>query len=180
MGPSALGPGGGAPVPSATVLPSPLLPRRRGPLVAAAVATACLALAGCSGSGGDEGPAEDTITSTTPVTGVNACADVEPGVVVDRTLAVIHFSTDNICPGWVTVEQGTQVTFTNDDSVPRTVVVTATQMPDAAELTRFTLAPGASQPFDTLDEATRGFSTDAQPGFRGTIEVVGPGGGMQH
>jgi plastocyanin len=148
--------------------------------VAAALTVACLAVAGCSGSGGDKAQSEDTITSTTPVTGVNACEDVEPGVVVDRTLAVIHFSPESICPGWVTVEQGTQVTFTNDDSVTRTVVITATQLPDSAEVARFTLAPGASQPFDTLDVAMRGFSTDAQPGFRGTIEVVAPGGGMSH
>lgn len=180
MGPSALGALGGPPVAWAPVHPSPLLTRRRGLLVAAAVVTAWLALAGCSGSGGDRAQSEDTITSTTPVTGVDACADVEPGVVVDRTLAVVHFSTDNICPGWVTVEQGTQVTFTNDDSVARTVVITATQMPDAAEVARFTLAPGGSQPVDTLEVAMRGFSTDAQPGFRGTIEVVAPGGGMQH
>jgi hypothetical protein len=141
-----------------------------------------LAVAGCSGSGGDKAQSEDTITDTTPVRGVAACEDVEPGVVVDRTLAVIHFAPDNVCPGWVTVEQGTQVTFTNDDSVARTVVVTESQMPDAAEIARFTLEPGASQPFDTLDVARRGFTTDALPGFRGTIEVVAPGGGgeMQH
>lgn len=157
-----------------------LLPRRRALLVTVALAVAGLTVAGCSGSGGDQAQSEDTITSTTPVTGVNACEDVEPGVVVDRTLAVIHFSSENICPGWVTVEKGTQVTFTNDDTVARTVVVTASQMPDADEIARFTLAPGASQPFDTLDVARRGFSTDALPGFRGTIEVVEPGGAMQH
>ena len=159
--------------------PSPLLPRRL-LVVTVALATAPLALLGCSGSGGDRAQSEDTITSTTPVTGVGACEDVEPGVVIDRSLAVIHFSPENICPGWVTVEQGTQVTFTNDDTVARTVVVRATQMPDAAEIARFTLEPGASQPFDTRDEARYGFTTDAQPGFRGTIEVVAPGGGMQH
>jgi plastocyanin len=148
-----------------------------------AVALALVVAAGCRSSGVDSADGEDTISpasSTTSVVSITSCADVEPGIVVDRTLAVIHFDREKVCPGWVTVEQGTQVTFLNDDSVEHTVVVTATQLPDSAELARFTIAAGATQPFDTLDPARMGYATDALPGFRGTIEVVEPGGGVQH
>jgi hypothetical protein len=155
------------------------------------VATALLllvVLAGCSGSGGDSAKGPATIAPETTTTqgratgaaGRATCGEIEPGVVVDRTQAVVYFDKESVCPGWVTVEQGTQVTFTNDGSTPSTVVVTATQLPDSAEVARFTIPAGGSQPLDTLDVGMMGFSTDALPGFRGTIEVVGPNGEMQH
>ncbi len=158
----------------------PSAPVRRA--ATAAALTALVLLAGCSGSGGDSAKGPATISpesSTTADTGFS-CDSVEPGIVVDRSKAVVHFDTESMCPGWVTVEQGTQVTFANDGTAAATVVVTATQLPDAAEIARFTIPAGGTQLFDTLDVAMMGFSTDALPGFRGTIEVVGPNGEMQH
>jgi len=165
-------------------------PSPRSGAAAAAVAVLLVlgVLGGCSASGGDsaKGPAtispETTASQGTPsgAAGRAVCGEIEPGVVVDRTQAVVYFDTQSVCPGWVTVAQGTQVTFTNDGSAPATVVVTATQLPDSAEVARFTIPAGASQPLDTPDMGMMGFSTDALPGFRGTIEVVGPNGEMQH
>ena len=145
-------------------------------------------LTGCSGSGGDSAGSNPTISpettstqgSPTGAAGRATCGEIEPGVVVDRTQAVVSFDRESVCPGWVTVAQGTQVTFANDGSAPATVVVTATQLPDSAEVARFTAPAGGSQPLDTTEVATMGFSTDALPGFRGTVEVVGPDGAMQH
>lgn len=145
-------------------------------------------VAACSGSGGDSANSNPTISpettaasaSPTGAAGRAGCGEVEPGVVVDSNQAVVYFDSESVCPGWVTVTQGTQVTFANDDTAPFTVVVTATQLPDSAEIARFTIPAGARQPFDTLDVATMGFSTDALPGFRGTVEVVGADGAMQH
>lgn len=156
--------------------------RRSGATSVALVAlVGALGLAACNSSGGDTAQGDDTIAPPSSSSGgVEACADVEPGVVVDRSLAVVHFDTEHVCPGWVTVEQGTPITFTNDGGTAHTVVVTATQTPDSEEVARFTVAPGASQPFDTLDQGRLGFSTDALPGFRGTIEVVAPGAGGGH
>jgi plastocyanin len=139
-------------------------------------------VAGCSGSGGDSANGGNTISpesSTTTATTYN-CDSVVPGEVVDASKAVVVFDPGSVCPGWVTVEQGTPVTFRNDDSAAHTVVITATQLPDAAEVARFTIPADGSQPFDTLGVATMGFSTDALPGFRGTVEVVAPGAAMQH
>lgn len=155
---------------------------RRGATTAVAALVALGALAGCSGSGGDsaKGPATISPETTVGSDGTFSCDSVEPGIVVDRTKAVVHFDTESMCPGWVTVEQGTQVTFANDGSAPYTVVVTATQLPGSAEVARFTIPAGGTQPLDTLDVGMMGFSTDALPGFRGTVEVVGPNGEMQH
>jgi plastocyanin len=147
-----------------------------------ACALAALAmLAGCSGSGGDSANGSATISPETTTTSAGfSCDSVVPGEVVDASKAVITFDRESVCPGWVTVEQGTPVTFTNKDSVSHTVVINATQLPDAAEITRFTIPAGGSQPLDARDVAMMGFTTDALPGFRGTVEVVAPGGGMQH
>ena len=163
-------------------------PSPRSGAAAAAVAVLLVlgVLSGCSASGGDSAkgtrPKSATASQGTPTgaAGRAVCGEIEPGVVVDRTQAVVYFDTQSVCPGWVTVAQGTQVTFTNDGSAPATVVVTATQLPDSAEVARFTIPAGASQPLDTPDMGMMGFSTDALPGFRGTIEVVGPNGETQH
>jgi hypothetical protein len=160
---------------------------RRAVMVVASLALLAT-VAGCSGSGGDKAGTNPTISpetttaegSPTGPAGRASCGEIEPGVVVDRSQATIYFDTESVCPGWVTVSQGTQVTFTNDGAATATVVVTATQLPDSAEVARFTIPAGGSQPLDTLDVATMGFSTDALPGFRGTVEVVGADGAMQH
>jgi hypothetical protein len=137
-------------------------------------------VAGCSGSGGDSANSSPTISPETTVAAPFSCESVEPGIVVDSSKAIVYFDTESVCPGWVTVEQGTPVTFTNRGSAEYTVVVTATQLPDSAEVARFTIPAGGSQPLDTRDVAMMGFSTNALPGFRGTVEVVAPGGAMQH
>lgn len=135
---------------------------------------------GCSGSGGDSANTSPTISPETTTAEAYSCESVEPGIVVDSSKAVVFFDTESVCPGWVTVEQGTPVTFTNKGSAEHTVVINATQLPDSAEVARFTIPAGASQPLDTRDVAMMAFTTDALPGFRGTVEVVAPGGGMQH
>jgi hypothetical protein len=120
-------------------------------------------------------------TSTTVVAAtISPCADVEPGVVVDDTLAIVRFDPEKVCPGWVTVERGTPVTFVNDDVVERTVVVTASQLPDSAQIARIVLPAGAIRTLDTAGVARMGFATDALPGFRGTVEVIDPGGAAHH
>jgi hypothetical protein len=182
----------------AAVTPSEL-PRRRAcrrlPTTAAAIAGALLALgalgslAGCSGSGGDSAKGPATISPETSTTasgsatgaaGRAVCGEIEPGVVVGESQAIVYFDPQGVCPGWVTVTQGTPVTFANDGLAPSTVVVTVTQMPGSDEVARFTIPAGGSQPLDTPDVATMAFTTDALPGFRGTVEVVGPDGAMQH
>jgi plastocyanin len=152
---------------------------RRGLLAGAAL----LALGGaaCGSGDGDATPAPAPATIA-PDAAVAApgCESVEPGAVVDAALAVISFDDQGVCPGWVTVVRGTQVTFRNADDTAHTVTVTETQVPDAAEVARFEVAPGASQPFDTLAVGRMGFATDALPGFRGTIEVVEGDGTASH
>ncbi len=142
--------------------------------VAVVVALAAALLAGCSGSGSDAGGGGDTIASA-EVTLPDSCEQVEPGLVVSGSLATVYFDPETVCPGWITVEQGTQVTFTNRGSQTATVVITADQMPGSDEVARFTIPAGGSQPLDTLQVSRMGFSTDALPGFRGTVEVVEPG-----
>jgi plastocyanin len=140
--------------------------------------------AGCSGGDADATGRTDVTSpgaSTTMVDAtISSCADVEPGVVVDAPLAVVRFDPEKVCPGWVTVERGTTVTFANDDVVERTVVVTADQLPDSVEIARIVVPPGAIGSLETPDLARMGFSTDALPGFRGTVEVVDPGGATHH
>lgn len=138
-------------------------------------------IAGCSGSGGDSANSSPTISPETITTAAGySCDGAIPGEVVDSSKAVIFFDPESVCPGWVTVEQGTPVTFTNRGSAEYTVVANATQLPDSAEVARFTVPAGGSQPLDTRDVGMMGFSTTALPGFRGTVEVVAPGGEMQH
>lgn len=150
-------------------------PRRCRPLVtpAATLVVAGLLAVGCSSGGGE---------TTTPTSGPGGgagghggapgeCVSRTPGELLSEVEAVVRFTPEQICPGYVTIAAGTRVTWVNRDGVAHEVRITQGATPVAAEL----LGPGRSwqYQFDTAGVYT--FETDAIEAFRGTVEVQGGG-----
>lgn len=137
-----------------------------------AVALAGLLAAGC-GSGGDG--EERGATATTAVDAVSGGHGADPGECVSRTPgqllseveAVVRFTPEQICPGYVTIAAGTRVTWVNQDDVAHEVRVTQGTDPVAAEV----LEPGRSWQYQFDVPGAFTFETDAIEAFRGTVEV---------
>lgn len=128
----------------------------------------------------------------TPATGpLEGCISKVPGEFLTEAEAVVRLSPSAVCPGFVTVKPGTTVTFTNTDATkPHTLVITrgtaapttterdpsapASAVPTTAAeapVLSTTIPAGgtATQTFDTAGQFT--FTTDAIPGYRGTVDV---------
>jgi plastocyanin len=148
----------------------------------AAVGLVMLLGAGCSSGGGDGDGAESGTGAVTATTATDAgsgghgagpgeCVSRTPGQLLSEVEAVVRFTPEQICPGYVTIAAGTRVTWVNQDDVAHEVRVTQGTDPVATEL----VEPGRSwqYQFDTPGVFT--FVTDAIEAFRGTVEVQGAG-----
>ena len=185
--------------PSATVLAIGIAIGRRPRLAAAAAAE--LLLLGLAACGKDATPAPGasstpatTAAATTGTTatpnplmahgdpesntgvpgpGGSSCISKAPGEVYSAAEAVIRFSPETICPGFVTVPVGTPVTFDNRDTAPHEVKITRGAAPDAPVIASQTVAPGQqwAQSWSAADNLA--FRIDAIPSFVGTITVTG-------
>ncbi|WP_334144747.1 cupredoxin domain-containing protein [Rhabdothermincola sp.] len=164
-------------------------PRRA--VTAAATATLAVALtaslAGCSsggrggGSDADRAAPPPTTAGATgapaPTTGPrssapNACDSKMPGEVMTAEEAVVRFSDQQVCPGYVTVALGTPVTWRNTGQATYTVTIKDGPLPTSAELRRERVEPGASVAVE-LPSGQFAWTTDALEAFVGTVEVQG-------
>lgn len=175
--------------------PATSLPRRRHAAVAGALAGTLLVL-GAAGCGGDTttAPTTSSPASTGPTTSVTptdaahghiggtdntgvpgpggaTCISKAPGELYTAAEAVIRFSPESICPGFVTVAPGTPVTFANLGTEAYTVTLSRGTQADAPVLATETVAPGATwvQTFDATGDVT--FRISAIRGFLGTIHI---------
>lgn len=145
--------------------------------VAALVAAGALVVAGCGG--------DDPTDAATPTTAAPAgpddldegmslgCASLPPGQPMTAQQAVVRLSTDQICPGYVTVVLGTPVSFVNEAEGP--VSVTVHVQASTGELGELlvdeVLEPGEFLEHDFAAAGLYGYSTDVVESFRGTVEV---------
>ncbi len=104
------------------------------------------------------------------------CITRMPGEILSADEAVVRFTPEQVCPGYVTIVPGTPVTFLNADTVEHTITITEGNAPDGTVVTTGIAPPGGTwvQTFDAL--GTFSYLTDAIPSFRGTVEVTGGGG----
>jgi plastocyanin len=101
------------------------------------------------------------------------CVTRAPGEPLSRDEAIVRFTTEQVCPGYVTVVAGTPVTFVNEDDVPHTVTV---QVMDATGtlgevVLDEEIPPGEYLEQQYLEPGILAFTTEALPAFRGTVEV---------
>ena len=153
--------------------------------LAALVALAVLGLAACSDDG-DGTPTQVALTvpqeprSTAPApTMPDDCQDKGPGEIMSAAEAIVRFSTEIVCPGYVTITVGTPVTFTNTAEESLTVEVTATDASGAMDDLPFfgrSIAAGGSVEYTFEETGLYAYTIDALEGFRGTIEVLPPEG----
>jgi plastocyanin len=127
----------------------------------------------------DEAAGASSSTASAPEAGseptyvMGKCTFRMPGEILTADEAVVWFSTDHVCPGYVTVAPGTAVTFANEDSAAHSVSIAQGAMPGGAEITRASIEPGETwvvEGFDAVGTFT--YTTDAIPTFLGTIEVT--------
>lgn len=122
-----------------------------------------LVLAACgNGEGADTTTtvSEETTTTTAAPSTTTTMAEAP----TETSVSIANFSFD---PGQITVEAGTKVTWTNDDSVPHTVTA------DDGSFESGTLQPGASYSHTFESAATVAFHCDIHPSMTGTVEVTG-------
>ena len=153
--------------------------------LAAAALLAVVGLAAC-GDDGDGTPRQVALTvpdapqGTNPVpTMPDDCTDYTPGEILSAAEAVVTFSTEIVCPGYVTITVGTPVTFTNTADTSLTVEVTSTDRSGALDDLPFfgrSIAPFGSVEYTFTETGLFAYTVDALEGFRGTIEVLPPEG----
>ncbi|MGZ4705487.1 MAG: cupredoxin domain-containing protein [Acidimicrobiales bacterium] len=145
---------------------------------------ACTAVALGCGSSTEESSLDEsaagapTSTTSVPEAGseptymMGKCTFRMPGEILSAEEAVVWFSTDHVCPGYVTVAPGTEVTFANEDTSAHSVAIAEGAMPGGAEIARASIEPGETwvRSFDSVGSFT--YTTDAIPTFLGTIEVT--------
>lgn len=156
-------------------------------LSALVVITAALALglAACSsGDGGDGGdnraePIQTTSTTAVPTTSTtgrtppNACDSKMPGQVMTAEEAVVRFSNQQVCPGYVTVALGTPVTWQNTGDAVYTITIKDGPLPGSTAVRLERIDPGASVVVDFPSAGQFAWTTDALEAFVGTVEVQG-------
>jgi plastocyanin len=135
------------------------------------------AIVGCSDDNAAK-PATSTTTSL-PVAsadpmlpnnkGAGGCPSRMPGELLLAEEAVVKFTPESVCPGYVTVLPGTPVTWQNNGKESATVTVTRSDNGDA--VVTFDLAAGATHvvPFDTA--GTFLYRVSSLPAFTGTVEA---------
>lgn len=164
--------------------PHPRSASRRARTTLAVVAVAVLAVASVACSSDDTtdratGDGGAGTTSTTNLLDAHegpnqlGCVTRAPGEPLSRDEAIVRFTPEQVCPGYVTVVAGTPVTYVNEDDVPHTVTVQA--MAASGELGEIVLEeeipPGDYVEQQLLEPGILAFTTDALPAFRGTVEV---------
>jgi plastocyanin len=141
------------------------------PRVAAIALVVALAAGPVACSSGDDSssPSGDAPTTapTTDATEPPPCVSRMPGQQLSEQEAVVGFNRENVCPGYVTVAAGTEVTWRNDDTEPFTVEVTSAGSPVAAS----TVEPGETWRYEFADAGAYEYRTDALPDFVGIVEV---------
>jgi plastocyanin len=151
--------------------------------VVALLALVLVVGAGCSDSGSDNGddasattPTSSSTTTTadptTPPTGAD-CDAKPPGEIMTEDEAVIYFSAESVCPGYVTVATGTLVTWRNTGDVAFQVVVRADPVPDAPVYTEQTIQPGGEWQYEFIEPDQYSWRTDAIDEFVGSVDVRG-------
>ncbi|MEJ5254109.1 MAG: hypothetical protein WHS89_02050 [Acidimicrobiales bacterium] len=158
------------------------IPSRPRPAPTAVVAiTVAVALTACS-TGDDRGdraePARTTSTTaatTSAIAGTppNACDSKMPGEVMTAEEAVIRFSSQQVCPGYVTVALGTPVTWRNTGDAVYTVTIKAGPLPSSTAIRQERVDPGATVVVELPTAGQFAWTTDALEAFVGTIEVQG-------
>lgn len=168
------------------------MPTPRRVVIAAATAALAVALtaalAGCSSGGGSgSGSGDDRAGPPPTTTGAfgapapttrprssapNACDSKMPGEVMTAEEAVVRFSDQQVCPGYVTVALGTPVTWRNTGQTTYTVTIKDGPLPSSPELRRERVEPGASVAVE-LPSGQFAWTTDALEAFVGTVEVQG-------
>lgn len=158
--------------------------RRMTLVVASATVALSLAAAGCaSGDTADPAATARPTTSVANKPGTSAttnplvapdpvCISHTPGAVMNEASAHVFIDKNRVCPGYVTVVEGTAITFHNTGTTPLTLAVakgyTATEKP----VTSLTIAAGATAQYRPKTPiAALYFFPSVIPSFRGTIEV---------
>jgi amicyanin len=126
------------------------IPPRFSILCAVVLVLACL----CAGCFSPQAPQQPSPATPAPVNPANA-------------IAINNFA---FSPATLTVKAGTTVTWTNEDSVPHTVVSDAGS---AVVFTSPALATGSSFPFTFTQAGTYTYHCSIHPSMKGTV-VVGP------
>ncbi len=108
---------------------------------------------------------------STPSFDAGQCSHKYPGELMTAAEAVVVFSRQGICPGYVTVEADTAVRWRNLDTTAFTVTIRR-DSPDGPVLDSLLVAPGATGT-TTLGSGRYAYATDAIESFRGWVEVTG-------
>lgn len=101
------------------------------------------------------------------------CPHRYPGEILTAEEATVRFSPARICPGYVTVALGTEVTFVNIGADASTVSLWNGISAPAADPTIVTetIEPGDRWAWTPPAEGVFTYRIDAIPSFNGTIEV---------
>lgn len=167
-------------------------PALRPTLVVVLVAIVAATLGACS-STGDESTTVTTTTTTTAASGPSGtatagtatngttadrdplaeCPHRLPGELLTADEAVVRFSPTRICPGYVTVGLGTEVTFVNLGVEPYDVTIWSGMAAAASDtpLVTTSVAPGDRWGWTPPEVAVYTYRTGAIETMTGTIEV---------
>jgi hypothetical protein len=119
-------------------------------------------MTGMTGMPGMSDPASSTETGK-----VN-CAQHMPGDVLTAEEAMVIFDTEHVCLGYVTVAQGTAITWHNTDDLEQRVIV---EDENGTELMTFDIVPGGATQRALKDVGVYRYRLSAIAAFVGTIEV---------
>jgi plastocyanin len=149
--------------------------RLSAPAVALALALAA-PLAACSSGEESSPPRPDAAATTEALPDATApppCVSRMPGQQLTEDEAVVGFDRTNVCPAYVTVAAGTEVTWRNDDTEPFAVEITSAGPGPGMELVvaTETIEPGDRWSYEFTDAGAYEFRTDALPDFLGIVEV---------
>lgn len=163
-----------------------------------ALAVLLVAAGGLSGCSKDDGSSSTTSTTRAPATTIDPLRDPDgafggshgsvpdswcdskpPGIPVPAAEAIVKFDRQQVCPGYVTVALGTEVTWRNLDSIPHVVTITTSVSSDEV-VDQATVAAGGEWKRPFGEAGAFGYRTDAIPSMRGTVEVQGPDGAAGH
>ena len=159
----------------------------RRPLILAATLVA-ITLTGACSSTDDGGSSASSSTSSSDAsasastaapdgTGVSdplgECPHRYPGEILTAEEATVRFSPARICPGYVTVASGTEVTFVNIGAESSTVSLwNGISAPTAdPTIATQTIEPGDRWAWTPPGEGVFTYRIEAIPSFSGTIEV---------
>lgn len=101
-------------------------------------------------------------------TGLGECPQRMPGDLLAEDEAVVRFSPQAVCLGYLTVNEGTPIQWTNLDSASHTVSIVDD---DEQPVESFEVAPGATHVSSTPAVGIYRFRTTAIESFTGSIEV---------